>query len=52
MEKLVFILLLISSKCYYTHRITLYYEMHMHSIKAFDSPALANSSEIVNTVKE
>lgn len=52
LERLFFILLLISSKCYYPHRITFYYEMHMHSIKAFDSPMLASSSKTVNKVKE
>lgn len=51
-EALFFILLLISSKCHYSHRITFYYEMHMPSIKAFDSPMLASSSKIVNKVKE
>lgn len=51
-EALFFILLLISSKCYYPHRITFCYEMHMHSIKAFDSPMLASGSETVNKVKE
>lgn len=51
-EALFFILLLISSKCHYPHRITFYYEMHMPSIKAFDSLMLASSSKIVNKVKE
>lgn len=49
---LFFILLLISSKCYYLHRITFCYEMYMHTIKAFDSAMLASSSKFVNEVKE